>query len=344
MGASGAPGEGRQGRSPRASAGVGAAAAAAAGSHTGSAVPGCGSCCHDDDVTDATTGGGGACVAQGGLRAAGGGDAAGKGGRGRGARAGHPGRGVFSPPSPARRARGEGGGGAGDRWLGQWARPPGRGAGGRRSADVMDGLGGAGRRAGGAGDARVAVRASRRAGPPLRCSRSPARPPFHNPQRRRGVYRGDGCFSSSFFLQGKGSRPREDGAGAQVPCRRGVAGGRAGAGPAEGTRRPRARPGGGARRGGARTGPPRLIKGPPRRRSPCAPRAPRPSLPARQPPLMSSLHARFRAALSGLGTPSARMSLHGCAPPPPCVFPSPPRRRHSHLGPVGWVPGARAYL
>lgn len=66
---SGAPGEGRQGRSPRAFVGAAAGAtatAAAAGNYTGSSVPGCSSCCHDDDVTDATTGGGekGLCVCE----------------------------------------------------------------------------------------------------------------------------------------------------------------------------------------------------------------------------------------------------------------------------------------
>lgn len=45
----------------------------------------------------------------------------------------------------------------------------------------------------GGGNARV-VWASRRDWPELRCSRSPPRPPFHNPQRRRG-YRGDGFFT-----------------------------------------------------------------------------------------------------------------------------------------------------
>ncbi|KAM7240356.1 hypothetical protein CapIbe_008262, partial [Capra ibex] len=58
---SGAPGEGRPGRSPRAFVGAAAGAtatAAAAGNYTGSSVPGCSSCCHDDDVTDGGSGAG----------------------------------------------------------------------------------------------------------------------------------------------------------------------------------------------------------------------------------------------------------------------------------------------
>nr|XP_019590511.1 PREDICTED: uncharacterized protein LOC109449076 isoform X2 [Rhinolophus sinicus] len=52
---------------------------------------------------------------------------------------------------------------------------------GRRSADVIDGLGGA---CGNGGAS--AVLAVRRDWPELRFSRSPRRPPFHIPQRRRG--------------------------------------------------------------------------------------------------------------------------------------------------------------
>ncbi|XP_074190054.1 uncharacterized protein LOC109449076 [Rhinolophus sinicus] len=169
---SGAPGEGRQERSPRAFvgavAGAAATAAAAAGNHTGSSVPGCSSCCHDDDVTDATTGGG-----EEGAGQAPGQDTPAE---------------VFSPPPPGKQQGSRAGRKPGPRsarriddsasghgHLGEGQRR------GRRSADVIDGLGGA---CGNGGAS--AVLAVRRDWPELRFSRSPRRPPFHIPQRRRG--------------------------------------------------------------------------------------------------------------------------------------------------------------
>lgn len=86
----------------------------------------------------------------GGRRVVGGGDAAGKGGSGAGTRAGHPGggrEGVFSP-SPRLAAREEARGKRGPRLArriddsarGHGHLGGGSGAGGRRSADVMDRL------------------------------------------------------------------------------------------------------------------------------------------------------------------------------------------------------------
>nr|XP_044613102.1 uncharacterized protein LOC106847054 isoform X3 [Equus asinus] len=132
----------------------------------------------------------GLCVAKGGLRVVGGGDAAGKGGSGARARAGHPGGAGCFLSRP--RARGGGGGwrkagpapppgiddsAAGHGHLGQGQRR------GRRSADATDGFGGACRRR---APVFRAVSEAKRDRPELRCSRSPCRPPFRILQRRRG--------------------------------------------------------------------------------------------------------------------------------------------------------------
>lgn len=223
---SGAPGEGQQERSPRAfvGGGVGAAAtaAAAAGNHTGSAVPGCSSCCHDDDVTDATTGGGG-CVC-------GAGRAVSSWGRGRGGKGKERGGRPSGTPRPRcflprPRARSEGGGkrkagfapGAGKRWLGQWARPPGRGAAEGAAERRCHGWARRGLREG-----ETPGSFGRLGGIGRSCGARAHRPDRHFTTRREG-----GGTAETAFLQGKEIRPREEGAEAQISCRRGLAGGQA---------------------------------------------------------------------------------------------------------------------
>lgn len=117
----------------------------------------------------------------------------------------------------------------------------------------------------------------------------------HFTSRREG---GGSCGDG--FLQGKETRPREEGAEAQISCRRGLAGG--------------AR----ARERGLRP-----IKGLPRRSFPNVPRTPPRSLlghgaavcaPGR---LMRFIHARLCSALLAVGTARAQECLLLCFPPHP---------------------------
>lgn len=258
-----APGEGRQEGSPRAFVGAGAGAAAAAaataaaaGNHTGSSVPGCSSCCHDDDVTDATTGGGkkGGCVC--GEERAVSSWGRGSGGKGRepgGRPSGTSRRGPSMCFLPRPRARSESWGcrkarpaqGAGDRWLGRWARLPGWGAaeGGGGGAPMSwmgsEGLAGGGRQC--SGPFRWLGGIGRSRGDRARLA-----------DRHFTFCRVGGGSRGNGFLQGKKTRPR--GGEAQPSCRCCLAGGRAAdaAGPSQVTQRPRAWPRGGARGGGVR--------------------------------------------------------------------------------------------
>lgn len=182
----------------------------------------------------------------------------GRGGKGR-ERGGHPDggqEGVFSP-APGIAAREEAGGKLGPRLArgiddsaGGHGHLGGGSGGGRRSAPMSwmgsEGLAGGGRQCSGS--------FWRLGGTGWSCGARLADRHFTS-SREGGGSRGDG------FLQGKKTRPREEGGEAQISCRRGLAGGRAAeragpgadaAGPSQVTPRLRAWPGGGARGGGAR--------------------------------------------------------------------------------------------